>query len=85
MAFTATIDSIIPQDDGSGQAGVNFFVAVTFRDSVSLFITVKNYVFPATTSQATAVAQITSDGNSYKTKIATISNLQAKIGTVLTI
>lgn len=85
MAFTAKIDSITPNDDGTGAAGINFIVGVTFADSVSGFTSTKTYSFPSTTTQAAAVAQITADGNSYKSKLATLSNLQGKVGSVITI
>lgn len=85
MSFTVTITSIIPSDDGSGSAGINFTVGVTFADSATSFTCTKTYSFPSTTSQAVAVAAITADGNSYKTKLASVSNLVQKVGTVITI
>lgn len=85
MAFLATINTITAADDGSGAPGINFIVAVTFADSVSGFTTTKTYSFPSNTTQAAAVATITADGTSYKTKIATLSNLAGKVGSVIVI
>lgn len=83
MAFTATINAITPSGDGQGD--IQFSVAVTFADSASGLSFARTYVFPVTTTQAAAVAQITADGTAYKTKLTTISNLQSKVGTVLTL
>lgn len=83
MAFQATINSITPSDNGAG--GIQFLVTVTFADSATGWSTSKIYVFPITTTQASAVAQITSDGTAFKATLATISNLQSKVGTVITI
>lgn len=83
MAFTANINSITPGDNGQG--GVQFLVAVAFADSTSGFVMTKTYAFPANSTQAAAVAQITTDGQAYKSALATLSNLQAKVGTIITI
>lgn len=83
MAFQATINTIAPSDDGQG--GIQFLVGVTFSDSVTNWSTTKTYSFPPATTQAAAQAQITADGNLYKSKLATLSNLTAKVGTVITI
>lgn len=85
MAFTATITTITPQDDGSGTGTLTFLVAVTFADSVSGFTATKTYAFPSITTQAVAVAQITADGTAYKTHLAAVSNLQQKVGSIITI
>jgi hypothetical protein len=83
MAFTATINAITPSDNGSG--GIQFTVQVTFADSVSGWSTTKIYAFPITTTQTAAVNQITADGTAYKATLGTISTLQSKVGTVITI
>lgn len=85
MSFTATITSITPQDDGTGTGNILFYVTVAFADSTSGFVTAKTYSFPATTTQAAAVAQITTDGTAYKAKLAVLSTLAGKIGSVITI
>lgn len=84
MAFTATIQSITPSPDGSGN-GINLNVCVVFADSVTGFTQTKSYTFPLSTTQATAVATITADGQTMKTALATIGNLQAKVGSIITI
>lgn len=85
MAFTATINSITPQDDGFGTGKLQFVVGVTFADSASGFTTSKTYSFPPGTGQAAAVAAITADGTAYKANLAAVSNLQSKVGTIITI
>lgn len=85
MAFTATLTSITPQDDGTNSATIIFLASVTFSDSATGFIATKTYSFPSNVNQATAVAAITADGNLYKAELATLSNLQTRVGTVLTI
>lgn len=84
MPFTAQIASINPQPDGTG-TGVAYQVTINFADSVSGFTSTKTYNFPVNTTQAAAVAQITADGQSMKTAIAGAGNLQAKVGSVITI
>jgi hypothetical protein len=81
--MTATINSITPVDNGNGT--IQYAVAVTFADSITGWSTQKTYLFPITETQAAAVATITADGNAYKATLATISNLQSKVGTVITI
>lgn len=83
MAFTATINSIAPADDGQGS--IQFLVTVAFADSATGWSTSKTYSFPITITQAAAVAQITTDGTALKAKLATISNLASKVGAVITI
>jgi len=83
MAFQALINSITPSDNGQG--GVQLITVVTFSDSVTSFTAVKTYAFPVTTTQASAVATITADGNVYKTTLASIGTLQAKVGSVIVI
>lgn len=83
MAFTATINSITPSSDGNN--GVNWISVVTFADTASGFSSVKTYLFPMGTSQTSAVATITADGNSLKSALATASTLQAKVGSVIII
>jgi hypothetical protein len=78
MAFTATITSINFQND-------QFNVAVTFNDSVLNWTSSKMYVFPSTTTQAQATAQITADGLTYKVNLVALNALQTKVGTVLII
>jgi hypothetical protein len=85
MSFTATINSIAPQDDGSGLGELVFIVAVTFADSASGFTTNKTYSFPKTITQPAAVAQITADGLAFKTHLGAVSNLATKVGSVITI
>lgn len=81
--MTATIVSIQPQcSDGST---VSFLVTVTFADATTGFTTTKTYNFAIGTSQVSAVATITADGNSFKSALATISNLQSKVGAVINI
>lgn len=88
MPFTATIASITPQQDNSGTAGainISYFVTVNFADSASGFTSTKTYSFPVITTQAAAVAQITADGNTMKTALATAGTLQAKVGSIIII
>jgi hypothetical protein len=82
MAFTATIQSINPSPSPSG---VNFTVGVLFNDSVTGFKSLKTYNFPSDTTQAAAVTAITADGQAIKTQLASLSNLQGKVGQVITI
>jgi hypothetical protein len=82
MAFQATIVSIAPVPVDTGVA---YQVTVTFADSISGFTSTKTYNFPVNTTQAAAVAAITADGQSMKTAIAGAGNLQAKVGSVITI
>lgn len=84
MAFTATIESITPGADGTG-AGVAFWVKVNFEDSASGYSSSKNYVFPPNTTQNSAVNTITADGTAIKSSLAQVSNLQSKVGAVITI
>lgn len=84
MAFTATIVSITPVGDGSG-LGITYQTVVNFADSVSGFVSTKVYNFPVNTTQAAAVATITSDGTPMKTAIAGAGSLQQKIGSVIII
>lgn len=78
MAFTATIASINFQDD-------NFHVVVNFNDSVTSWSASKTYTFPTGTTQAVAVAQITTDGTAYKAALTANNALQSKVGQVITI
>lgn len=82
--FTATIQSINPQPDPVGN-GLLYQVTVNFADSGSGFTQGKQYSFPLNTTQATAVTQITADGNTLKTALATAGTLQSKVGTVIVI
>lgn len=83
MPFTATIQFITPQStDGEN---VNYLVTVNFADSASGFTSTKTYNFPVNTTQASAVATITADGNSLKSGLATAGSLQNKVGAVITI
>jgi len=83
MAFTATINSITPSSDGGN--GVVWLTAVAFADSASGFTSTKTYAFPMGTTQASAVATITADGNALKTALAAASTLQSKVGSVITV
>jgi hypothetical protein len=84
MAFSATINSIIPTPDSTG-INLTYAVQVTFLDDVSGFTSNKLYSFPLNSTQAAAVAQITKDGTALKTALASIGNLSAKVGSVITI
>jgi uncharacterized protein (DUF2141 family) len=78
MAFTATINSVNFQND-------QWQVAVTFNDSASGWTSSKTYQFPSNETQAQAVAVITADGTAYKANLATLTALQSKVGSVITI
>lgn len=81
--MTATINEIIAQClDGST---ISFLVTVTFADATTGFSLTKTYSFPINTTQSSAVATITADGNNYKSALATISTLASKVGTVINI
>ena len=78
MAFTATIQSIQFQND-------QFVVSVVFNDSVSAWTSTKMYNFLPTSTQAEAVARITTDGTMYKLDLVKNTSLQSKVGTIITI
>lgn len=83
MAFTATIISIVPGNDGNN--GVAYQTQVNFADSASGFTATKTYLFPVSTTQASAVTTITNDGTVMKAALASAGTLTGKIGSVITI
>jgi hypothetical protein len=80
MAFTATINSI-------GRTQNTISVGVTYNDSATGFSVSKSIDFPddGTTTQASAVAQITAIGTAYKNNLTANNALQSKVGSVITI
>ena len=84
MPFTATINSITPNPDGTG-SGVNMLVEVTFADSASGFTFVKTYTFPPNETVAAGKVVIQADGEAMKTQIGQIGALQSAVGAVITL
>lgn len=80
MAFTATVSSINLQND-------NFVINIIFNDSVTSYISTKTYTIPndGTVTQANVVARITADGTTIKNNLATLNQIQSKVGAVITI
>lgn len=80
MAFTATIQSINLQND-------QFTIAVVFNDSATSYTANKTYTFPndSSTTQASVVAKITTDGNDMKSNLTKLTQIQSKVGSVITI